>query len=172
MSHNPAPPPFQDTASNLLFGLLALQNNFISRDALVAAFGTWIADKSKPLDRILLDWGHLDADCHALLMGLVRQHLRLHGDDSERSLADLSAMGSVLRRLMDLGDTDLSASLGHVGAARPGDHDTAPDATSTPTIVGAPTSPGAASRSCGSMPRAGSARSTSPATRKSIVKSC
>ncbi len=75
MSHDPAPLPFHDTARNLLFGLLALQNSFISRDALVAAFGAWVADKSKPLDRILLDQGQLDADCHALLMGLVRRHL-------------------------------------------------------------------------------------------------
>jgi hypothetical protein len=60
MSDDPAPSPFRDTAGNLLFGLLALQNSFISRDALVAAFGTWVTDKSKPLDRILLDQGHLD----------------------------------------------------------------------------------------------------------------
>jgi hypothetical protein len=38
---------------NLLFGLLALQNNFISRDQLVSAFGVWVADKSRPLDEIL-----------------------------------------------------------------------------------------------------------------------
>lgn len=31
--------------SALLFGLLALQNGFITRDQLVAAFGAWTADK-------------------------------------------------------------------------------------------------------------------------------
>ena len=76
MSDDPTPLCFRDTARNLLFGLLALQNGFIGRDALVAAFGAWIADKSRPLDRILLDKGQLDADCHALLTGLVRQHLQ------------------------------------------------------------------------------------------------
>src|SRR5262249_28449813 len=86
MSSHPGLTPFQDTALNLLFGLLALQNNFISRDVLVAAFGRWIADKSKPLDQILFDLGHLDADCHALLTGLVRQHLKLHGDNPDKSL--------------------------------------------------------------------------------------
>src|SRR5262245_21534004 len=114
MSDTPGRPPFRDTASNLLFGLLALQNNFISRDVLVAAFGAWIADRTKPLDQILLDQGHLDADCHALLMGLVRQHLKLHDNDPEKSLKDLSAIGSVFHRLVGLGDTDLSASLSHV----------------------------------------------------------
>ena len=138
MSHDPAPSPFRDTARNLLFGLLALQNNFISRDALVAAFGAWVADKSKPLDRILLDQGQLDADCHALLMGLVRQHLKLHGDDPERSLADLSSVGSALRRLMDLSDPDLSASLAHVGAARPAPRSTPtrPRRSSAPDLLG------------------------------------
>src|SRR5262245_10894404 len=99
-------PPI-DASRNLLFGLLALQNNFISRDVLVAAFGAWIADRSNPLDQILLNQGHLDADCHALLAGLVRQHLRIHGDDPERSLEDLSAIGSVLRQLVSLDDPDL-----------------------------------------------------------------
>jgi eukaryotic-like serine/threonine-protein kinase len=140
MSDNPAHAPLQDTAQNLLFGLLALQNNFISRDVLVAAFGAWIAEKSKPLGQILLDQGHLDFDCHALLMGLVRQHLKLHGEDPEKSLADLGAMGSELRRLLDLGDPELSASLGHVASARRGDQDTDPDATAT--FLGAPTSSG------------------------------
>src|SRR4029077_2847298 len=101
MRENPAPPLLSDTAQNLLFGLLALQNNFISRDVLVAAFGTWVADKSMSLDQILLDRGHLDPDCHALLTGLVRQHLKLHSDDPEKSLADLSSIGSLPRRLVD-----------------------------------------------------------------------
>jgi serine/threonine protein kinase/Zn-dependent protease len=142
MSDDPAPTPFRDTARNLLFGLLALQNNFISRDALVAAFGVWIADKSRPLDQLLLDRGDLDADCHALLTGLVRQHLKLHGNDPEKSLADLSAVGSVLRQLVDLNDPDLCASLGHVTQARPGGQGIDLDATSTPTFLGAPTSSG------------------------------
>src|SRR4051812_43401923 len=138
MREEPVASPIRDTARNLLFGLLALQNSFISRDALVAAFGAWVADKSKPLDRILLDQGQLDADCHALLMGLVRRHLELHGDDPEKSLADLSAVGFALRRLMDLGDDHLSTSLAHVGAARPG----APDPDATAMFLGAPTSSG------------------------------
>ena len=42
--------PKQSAADhNLLFGLLALQNNFIDRDALLAAFNAWVADKSRAL---------------------------------------------------------------------------------------------------------------------------
>jgi hypothetical protein len=34
---------------NLLFGILALQMDFISRDALIAAMNAWVLDKAKPL---------------------------------------------------------------------------------------------------------------------------
>ena len=40
-----------DADRNLLFGLLALQNGFIDRDALVAAFDAWVGDKARPLGR-------------------------------------------------------------------------------------------------------------------------
>ena len=42
----PAEPP-ATAAHSLLFGLLALQNNFIDRETLLAAFNAWIADKSR-----------------------------------------------------------------------------------------------------------------------------
>ena len=38
---------------NLLFGILALQMDFIGRDALIAAMHAWVLDKAKPLGRIL-----------------------------------------------------------------------------------------------------------------------
>jgi hypothetical protein len=38
---------------NLLFGILALQMDFISRDALVAAMNAWVLEKSKPLGEFL-----------------------------------------------------------------------------------------------------------------------
>ena len=38
--------PDRAAARDLLFGLLALQNDFIDRDALLAAFDAWVADKS------------------------------------------------------------------------------------------------------------------------------
>ena len=38
-----------DADRNLLFGLLALQNNFIDRDALLDAFSRWVHDRAVPL---------------------------------------------------------------------------------------------------------------------------
>jgi hypothetical protein len=46
---------------NLLFGILALQMDFISRDALIAAMHAWVLEKAKLLGQILLEQGHLKA---------------------------------------------------------------------------------------------------------------
>ena len=40
---------------NLLFGVLALQMDFIDRDALVGAMQAWVFAKDKTLGQILLD---------------------------------------------------------------------------------------------------------------------
>jgi hypothetical protein len=37
---------------NLLFGILALQMDFVSRDALIAAMNAWVLDKGKALGQI------------------------------------------------------------------------------------------------------------------------
>jgi hypothetical protein len=54
------PEPAPTTASadrNLLFGILALQMDFISRDALIKAMHAWVLDKHKPLGQILVEQG-------------------------------------------------------------------------------------------------------------------
>src|SRR5215468_11021087 len=101
---------------NLLFGLLALQNNFIDRDTLVDAFQRWVKDRSTPLDRILLDQGALSPSRHLLLASLVQEYLKHHGDDPEKSLAALSNIGSLRQDLERIADPELNASLVHVSA--------------------------------------------------------
>ena len=44
---------------NLLFGILAVQMDFIGRDELVAAMHAWVLDKGKPLGLILQERGAL-----------------------------------------------------------------------------------------------------------------
>ena len=84
---DPPAKPRVDAAQSLLFGLLALQNNFIDRETLLAAFNAWVADKSQSLGQILLDRGALSPARHAVLQVLVQEHLQQHGFDPERSLA-------------------------------------------------------------------------------------
>jgi serine/threonine-protein kinase len=104
---------------DLLLGLLALQNDFIDRDALIDAFHRWTGDRSRTLDRVLLDRGVLSPNRHTLLTGLVEEHVKLHDDDPEKSLAALSSIGSVREELTHVADRDFQASLALVSAARP-----------------------------------------------------
>jgi serine/threonine-protein kinase len=109
---DPRPPdPPATAAHSLLLGLLALQNNFVDREALLAAFNAWVADKSQSLGQTLLDRGALSPARHALLTELVREHLAHHGQDPERSLAVLTIEPVVREELEHVPDVDLQASL-------------------------------------------------------------
>src|SRR5258708_39185776 len=71
----PDPQPNRAVADrNLLFGILALQMDFIRRDALIAAMHAWVLEKAKPLGQILLDQGALAIADHELLEVMVRRH--------------------------------------------------------------------------------------------------
>jgi serine/threonine protein kinase/tetratricopeptide (TPR) repeat protein len=99
---------------NLLFGILALQLDFVTRDALIQAMNAWVLDKSKSLGRILIDQKALVPDRHTLLEALVQEHLKQHSNDPEKSLAALSSIGSVREQLQALKDPALEATLSHV----------------------------------------------------------
>jgi serine/threonine-protein kinase len=133
--------PPQSADRNLLFGLLALQNNFIDRDALLDGFNRWVHDKGQLLGEILVERGALAADEFALLDALVGKHLEKFDNDPERSLAALSSIGSVRQDLSRIADPEIQASLGHVSAARRGREDDAAR-TFAPTVVGGSTSAG------------------------------
>ena len=58
-------PEALDTLSsdrNLLFGILALQMDFIDREALVKAMNAWMLAKAKPLGQILVEEGALGVE--------------------------------------------------------------------------------------------------------------
>src|SRR5262245_34571517 len=118
--------PPVDASRNLLFGLLALQNNFIDRDALLDAFNRWVHHKINPLCEILVKRGALAPDDFGLLNALVAKHLEKFDNDPRRSLAALSSIGSVREDLSRIADPEVQASLGHVSAARQShEHDSA-----------------------------------------------
>jgi WD40 repeat protein/tRNA A-37 threonylcarbamoyl transferase component Bud32 len=119
----------RDTGRSLLFGLLALQNDFVDREALLAAFNAWVADKSRSLGRILLERGALDEEAHGLLEALVRKHLQKHGD-AEKSLAAADGLGALRAELERAADPEIRATLDRLpGAAAATRRD--PDATLT-----------------------------------------
>src|SRR6516164_7458635 len=59
----PEPTPSHSSADrNLLFGILALQMDFINREALIQAMHAWVLAKAKPLGQILQEQRALRAD--------------------------------------------------------------------------------------------------------------
>src|SRR5262245_40026433 len=127
--------PPQSADRNLLFGIVALQMDFINRDQLVAGMNAWVLAKHKPLGQILSEQGALSADDTAAIESLVRRHLLRHDNNPEHSLAGLGAIGRVRDELAQVPEADLRASLPHVASGR---HD--PEATLS--YLGSPTAPG------------------------------
>jgi serine/threonine-protein kinase len=115
-----APAPAAARASNpesdrnLLFGIMAVQMDFVNRDALIAAMHAWMLAKSKPLSTILVEKGCLGADARTLLEALVDKHLEIHGNDSGQSLGSMALHESVQEELDQFADSELKASLSYV----------------------------------------------------------
>lgn len=110
-------PPAADR--NLLFGILALQMDFIGKDALIAAMHAWVLDKTRQLGQILVEQGALSSQRQVLLDALVREHLKQHGQDSEASLAALRPVGVPGEELRQIADPELQASLAYcIGTKR------------------------------------------------------
>jgi serine/threonine-protein kinase len=137
MPESPKARPAADR--NLLFGILALQMDFISRDTLISAMNAWVLAKSKSIGKILQEQGALASDTFALLEALVQKHLALHGNDIEKSLAAVAPAGAIQEDLKTIQDQDVQASLAQFPpAARP---EIDPHATRGVSI-GAPSSSG------------------------------
>ncbi|MFO0807686.1 MAG: serine/threonine-protein kinase [Gemmataceae bacterium] len=103
---------------NLLFGILAVQLDFVTRDALVAGMGAWLFDKGRLLADHLHDLGHLSAGRRQLLDALVDEHIRQHDGDPQMSLAALSAIEPELHQsLAAVADADVQGTLKQVRVA-------------------------------------------------------
>jgi serine/threonine protein kinase/WD40 repeat protein len=99
-----------ESQKHLLFALLACQNELITKSQLTAAFSVWLSDRSKGLDRILVDQGALDSAQRSVLDSLVNLHLAKHGDLAE-SLAQLSSMDGVVQELQSMVAPELAETM-------------------------------------------------------------
>src|SRR5690349_7054175 len=125
-----------DADRNLLFGVVALQNNFIDRYALVAAFDRWSADKTRSLGQVLVESGAIAEADLSLLDALVTRYVAKFGDDTQKSLASMAAIDSVRDELKSIADPDLQASLCHIPANNDGGND--PWRTQAPSTMPMP----------------------------------
>ncbi|HZZ80887.1 MAG TPA: serine/threonine-protein kinase, partial [Gemmataceae bacterium] len=106
--------PTDNPDRNLLLGILAVNLSFITRDELIAAMKAWIGDRSKTLDAILVEQAVLTPERQVLLQALVVEHLKLHENDVQQSLAAVSSVDALKADLADLGDIQVAATLTHV----------------------------------------------------------
>ncbi|MCA9068379.1 MAG: hypothetical protein KDA84_05630 [Planctomycetaceae bacterium] len=125
---------------NLLFGILAVQLDFLSRDDLIAGMNAWLLEKSKPLEDVLVEQEWLDSDKRDLLEPLVKAHIELHQGNAAQSLSAISLSLSIVRKLQSLNDPDVQASIGHLGNAADIPSDEDPYATVSSSSPDSPSS--------------------------------
>src|SRR5438874_1622652 len=149
---------------NLVFGILALQMDFVGREHLVAAMHAWVHAKHKPISQILVEQGRLTAEQQQLLEALVREHLKRHGDEAGQSLMALDSPPGVLDALTQVTDPDVQASLGHVRAPAADIYATNVGSSADHDAPGAPADPYATSAIAEAVPIGGARRSVGAAT--------
>ncbi len=109
--------PRSDADRNLLFGINALQNDFITRDALIAAMAAWALAKHRAIGEILVEAGALDPLDRDALEAMIVRRLAKHDDDPAKSLAALSSAESIAADLKRaIADPEIQASIAHVNA--------------------------------------------------------
>lgn len=96
---------------NLLFGILAVQMNFILPGQLIDALNRWLLDKQLSLSTILVDSESLTRQRAQLLEAVVEEHLKSHGQDAQECLATLPYVESLKTSLQHIADPDVQHSI-------------------------------------------------------------
>lgn len=105
---------------NLVFGLLAFQSGFISRDQLLDSLLVWSQKKDKDVGQILLEQESFDQQTYELLAALVAKHFEVNENQSGDGPRNFSSVDDELTNsLQQIGDSDLSESLRLVGRSDP-----------------------------------------------------
>lgn len=100
----------QPADRNLLFGILALQNDLVTRDQLLEAMNAWANVKDRSLGEMLVERGALSQEHCRLLNQLLDAHIRCHGS-IEHSLAACELTSSVRSVVERVADADVHATL-------------------------------------------------------------
>jgi serine/threonine protein kinase/tetratricopeptide (TPR) repeat protein len=104
---------------NMLFGVVALQLNFVNHQQLIQAMSAWVVEKSKSIGQIMVEQGAIDESDRSMLDNLLDRQISAHAGSVKDSLASVPTVASVREELADIADNDVSASLAHVGRSVP-----------------------------------------------------
>lgn len=91
---------------NLLYGVLAVQLGFISRDQLIAATSRWVIHKDQPLAEVFIRQGVITRAESQVIDSVVEKQLQRTGNARER-LEQLPEFEDLRDTLKNLGDTEL-----------------------------------------------------------------
>jgi tRNA A-37 threonylcarbamoyl transferase component Bud32 len=120
---------------NLLYGVLALQMEFVTRQQMLTALSAWSYAKHKTLGEILIEHGALDQERQVVLDGLVNARLQQHDNDVTQSLMALALPPALRDELLQLADPDMLDSVSRVSLP------SAPAADEFATNYGVPKQP-------------------------------
>jgi len=107
--------PTLPSERNLLFAVLALQNDLAKPDDVLAAMHAWVAAKHRTLGELLVERGALAEDDRRLLDALIDRQLAKHGT-AEQSLAALDPSSRIHGVLACVADPGIQASLASLPA--------------------------------------------------------
>src|SRR5262249_29284151 len=96
---------------NLLFGLLALHLDFLTREQLLDGMNAWLLRKADPLGKLLEERGALSQEDRRAVEVLVERHLARHGGEVPRSLAAVPVQPEVRGELESVADAEVQASV-------------------------------------------------------------
>jgi eukaryotic-like serine/threonine-protein kinase len=96
---------------NLLFGVVALQMDFISRDQLIEAVSKWVRNRETPLGKILLEQKAIDSETYNLLEPLVDKFMQPDNDDAAIALAAVGPIASIGEQPAGTDDKDIAATV-------------------------------------------------------------
>ena len=97
---------------NLLFGILAVQMNFVARDALIAAMHAWVLERSKPLGRILVEQQALSPARQSSWSNWSTSTWRLTTATPRRAWPPRDGLGPIRDDLERIADPEIHATPG------------------------------------------------------------
>ena len=104
---------------NLLFGVLAVQLDFISRDDLIAATSRWALDQQQALSITLVKQGMISNEESQLIDRLVEKHIERNGGDPRQSLQSIEAFEAIRSTFDNLEDAAHRATVEFETLAHP-----------------------------------------------------
>jgi serine/threonine-protein kinase len=101
----------RQTDFNLLFGVLALQADFLDARQFAEACSAWAGRKDTPLADLLVERGWLSAGDRAHVECLLQRKLLRHGGDARAGLSAVATVPDVRPVLESIADPDVRQSL-------------------------------------------------------------